>query len=170
MPYQSATEIGAGPRHFAFTPGGGQAFVINELNSTISSYAYDPAKGNLTHQATRSTLPSRYLGNNSCADIHVHPNGKFVYGSNRGHDTIVCFAIGENGELTLVGHTPTGGNFPRNFSISPGGNHLLVANQNGNNMLSFRINRSTGELTKLSETRVMTPVCIEFVDEMEPVE
>lgn len=162
-PFIAANSVGAGPRHFAFAPEGNYAFAINELNSTLTSYTYNATKGLLLEVATQSTLPKGYDGKNSCADVHVHPNGKFVYASNRGHNSIVCFAIGTEGQLSVVGHTSTGGEFPRNFALTPDGKHLLVANQNSSNLLSFQINETTGALTKTGETKVMTPVCIDFV-------
>lgn len=162
-PFQSANAAGAGPRHFTFTPNGKFAFAINELNNTLTSYAYRAESGELTQLMTQSTLPTNYEGGNSCADVHVHPSGKFVYGSNRGHNSIVCFSVADDGQFSLVGHTPTGGDFPRNFALSPAGDYLLVANQNSNNLLSFKVDEETGQLTQASDNRVMTPVCINFI-------
>lgn len=156
---------GAGPRHFKFHPNGKLAFLINELNSTISSYTYDSESGKLTEVQTVSSLPEKFAGNNSCADIHVHPNGMFVYGSNRGHDSIVIYAVDEeSGKLTYVGHEPTRGETPRNFAIDPSEEFLLAENQKSGTIHVFRINADTGKLTHTGESaEIPTPVCIKFV-------
>lgn len=113
---------GAGPRHFAFHPNGRYAYVINELNSALAAFAYDEKRGTLTKIEAVSTLPEDFRGENNCAEVHVSPSGKFLYGSNRGHDSIVIFAIDEStGRLTYVGHEPTQGKTPRNFAIDPTG-------------------------------------------------
>ncbi|HYE20407.1 MAG TPA: lactonase family protein [Tepidisphaeraceae bacterium] len=158
---------GAGPRHFAFTPDGRYAYVINELNMTMTAFTYNGEKGVLTEVQTISTLPageSKAAGQ-STAHVDVHPSGKFVYGSNRGHDTIVCYAIDPaTGKLTLVGHTPTGGKTPRNFGIDPTGQYLLAANQGTDNVVVFKIDQATGKLTETgSKIEVGAPVCVKFV-------
>jgi 6-phosphogluconolactonase len=108
-----------------------------------------------------STVPEGFSGNNYCADIELHPNGKFLYGSNRGHDSIVAYKIAEDGRLTLIDYYTSGGQFPRNFAISTDGNQLIVANQNSDNLLIYNIDQATGSLTLLSEIKnVMTPVCV----------
>jgi 6-phosphogluconolactonase len=161
----AATKAGAGPRHFDFHPSGEFAYVINELDSTLTAYAYDKAKGALTELQTVSTLPPDFSGTNSCADVHVHPSGSFVYGSNRGHDSVVAFAIDKNtGKLNLIAHESTRGKWPRNFAIDPAGAFLLVANQNTDNVSAFRIDQRTGKLTATGQTtEIPTPVCLKFL-------
>jgi 6-phosphogluconolactonase len=160
-----ATKPGAGPRHFIFHPNGKYAFVINELNSTVTAYSYNASKGSLTELQTLSTLPQGFSGENYCADIHVSADGKFVYGSNRGHDSIVVFGFNQsNGKLTYVENVSTGGKWPRNFTLDPSGKILLVANQNSNNIVSFKIDNKTGKLTPTGkETEVPSPVCLLMV-------
>lgn len=154
---------GSGPRHFAFHPNGRNTYVINEIASTITALTYDAATGHLTAGQTVSTLPADFVGENSTADIHVHPNGKFVYGSNRGHDSIAIFAIDEaSGDLTAVGHESTRGRTPRNFAIDPTGQFLFAANQNTANVATFRIDPERGTLSFAAESSVPTPVCLKF--------
>lgn len=155
---------GAGPRHMDYHPNGRFAYLINELNGTLMALALDPATGTLTELQTVSTLPEGYSGTISCADIHVHPSGRFVYGSNRGHDSIVIFAIDQaTGRLTLVGHEPTQGRTPRNFALDPTGTFLLAANQDTGTIVTFRIDAETGKLTPTGQvTQVPAPVCIKF--------
>ncbi len=156
---------GAGPRHIAFQPDGKQAFVVNELDSTITRCTYDAATGALKPVQTLSTLPDGFAGKNTCADVHVHPSGKFVYASNRGHNSIALFAIGPDGALTPTGHTLTGGKEPRGFAIDPAGEFLLAANQNSGTLVSFRIDARTGGLTPTGHSvSVPKPVCIKFAD------
>lgn len=157
------TADGSGPRHFAFHPNGKLAFVIHELNSTIASFAYDAGKGTLAEIQTVSALPDGYNGVSYCADIHIHPSGKFLYGSNRGHDSIVIFAVNETGNMTLVGHESTQGKYPRNFAVDPTGSILLAANQNSNTVVSFRIDANTGKLEATGKICPMSqPVCLKF--------
>jgi 6-phosphogluconolactonase len=154
---------GAGPRHLDMHPSG-RVYVINERNSTLSACDYDAATGALRALQTLSTLPEGFAGANSCADIHVHPEGRFLYGSNRGHDSIAAFAIDpQAGTLTLIGHTPTGGRTPRNFAIDPSGTFLLAANQDSSSINTFRIERATGTLTRVQSAAVPSPVCVCFV-------
>src|SRR5690606_10571103 len=123
----------SGPRHFDFHPSGKYAYAINEIDCTLSALGYDAESGVLTHLETLSTLPAGYERTraDSTADVHVHPSGKFVYGSNRGHDSIAMFAIdGESGKPTLLGQESTQGKTPRNFALDPSGRWLLAANQN----------------------------------------
>jgi 6-phosphogluconolactonase len=161
----AATKPGAGPRHFDFHPSGKFAYVINELDSTMTAFAYDKAKGALQELQTVSTLPSGFSGTSYCADVHVHPSGRFVYGSNRGHDSIVAFAIDQNtGKLSLIGHESTGGKWPRNFGVDPTGAFLLVANQNTDNVVTFRIDQQSGKLAPTGQTtEIPTPVCLKFI-------
>ena len=157
---------GAGPRHFTFHPIGKFAYVINELNSTLAAFLYNPNKGTLKEIQTISTLPEGYTGINYCADIHIHPSGKYLYGSNRGHNSIAIFTINkETGILTITGHETTQGDFPRGFAINPSGKFLLVANQRSNNIVSFRINDETGDLSPAGYTiEIPKPVCIKFLN------
>lgn len=158
-------KAGAGPRHFAFHPNGKYGYVINELDSTLTAFAYDDKRGRLTEVETVSTLPENYKGRNHCADVHVSPSGKFIYGSNRGHDSIVIFAINERtGRLTYVGHEPTQGKTPRNFAIDPTGTFLLVANQDSDTIVTFRIDRLTGKLSPTGNViSAPTPVCLKMI-------
>src|SRR5262249_54226533 len=133
---------GAGPRHFAFHPSGKYAYAINEIDLTVTAMSYDAAKGTFKKEQTISTLPKGTEGKPSfsTAEVVVHPSGKFVYGSNRGHNTIVAYAVNESsGELTLVGHQGEGIKTPRNFNIDPTGTYLIVANQDGASLVMFKI-------------------------------
>jgi 6-phosphogluconolactonase len=156
---------GAGPRHFAFHPGGKFAYVINEISSTVTALAYDAAKGQLSELQTISTLPEGSTAKNSTAEVVVHPSGKFLYGSNRGHNSIAVFAIDTaTGKLTAAGHQGEGIQTPRNFTIEPGGRVLLVANQAGDSLLTFRIGPQTGALTPTGyRAEVGSPVCIRML-------
>jgi 6-phosphogluconolactonase len=156
---------GAGPRHFTFHPDARRAYVINELDSTVSAFDYEPRTGALGPVQTVSTLPAGYDGQNSCADIHVHPSGRFLYGSNRGHDSIVVYAIAPGtGSLSLVQHQSTMGRTPRNFAIDPTGRFLLAANQDSDSIAVFAIDSVTGRLTHTGQVLdVPAPVCLRFV-------
>lgn len=158
-------EPGAGPRHFAFHPDGRYGYLINELGSTMTAFAYDSSRGTLQPLQTLSTLPADFQGTNYCADVHVHPSGRFVYGSNRGHDSIVVYRIDEStGRLSLIGHTATGGRTPRNFALEPSGRFLFAANQNSDTIVTFRIDSTTGQLTPTGQiTEVPTPVCVQVI-------
>lgn len=155
---------GAGPRHFAFHPSGKHAYVINELDSTITALAYDGIAGTFRKLDTVSTLPAGGQEGNSTADLHVHPNGKWLYGSNRGHDSIAMFAIERGtGKLTPMGHEKTGGRTPRNFAIDPTGNFLLAENQDSDFIRVFRINQETGKLEPTGhDLKVPSPVCVQM--------
>ena len=157
---------GAGPRHFDFHPDAKHAYVINEIGNSITAFAWDAARGVLSPLQTVSTLPKDFTGQNSCAQIRVHPSGKFVYGSNRGHDSIAVFAVDRaKGTLTPLGQTPTGGKEPRNFEIDPTGRYLFAANQNSGSVVGFRIDPKTGKLTPSGQTLAVTaPVCVKFVE------
>lgn len=160
-------KAGAGPRHFAFHPNRKFAFLINELDSTITSLAYDHEKGSLREIQTIKTIPANYAraAENSGADIHVSPDGKYLYGSNRGHNSIVSFKIDEqSGALEYIENVSTEGKTPRNFAIEPNGNFLLAANQNSNNVVVFRINKTTRKLEKTQfAATVPKPVCLKFM-------
>jgi len=156
---------GAGPRHFAFHPNGRLAFVINEMHSTVTAFTYDDKRGTLTEVQTITTLPEGKVPGNSTADLHVHPSGKFLYGSNRGHNSIAAFAIdAETGKLTSLGNQPTLGKTPRNFGIDPTGTFLLAANQDSDTVVVFRIDPTTGKLTPTGQkAEVPMPVCLKFI-------
>ncbi len=161
----AATKPGAGPRHFDFHPTYNYAYVISELNSTVTAFSYDKSKGALTELQTLSALPADFTQTSYCADIHVHPSGKFLYGSNRGHNSIVIYSIDETtGKLTLVGHESTRGNWPRNFGLDPTGQFLLVGNQNSNTIAMFKIDEQTGKLTQHGDLlEIPAPVCLKFI-------
>jgi 6-phosphogluconolactonase len=154
---------GAGPRHFAFHPTGKFAYVINELNSTITAMTYDAKKGAMTAVQSVSTLPADYKGNNSTAEVVVHPSGKFVYGSNRGADSIAVFTVDQaTGKLTPAGWQSKGIKEPRNFAIDPTGKFCLVANQKASTVLVFRI-APTGKLEPTAgKADIPVPVCVRF--------
>jgi 6-phosphogluconolactonase len=156
---------GSGPRHFVFSRDGRFVYVINELASTITTFAFNRETGELKSLATVSTLPKGFSGSNTTAEIDVHPSGRFLYGSNRGHDSIVIFSIDpETGLLTYVGHQPSGGKTPRSFGIDPTGKYLLVANQDSNNVVVMRIDSKTGKLTPTgNEAQIGMPVCVKMV-------
>ncbi|HEV2835181.1 MAG TPA: lactonase family protein [Pyrinomonadaceae bacterium] len=155
---------GAGPRHLDFHPNGTYLYVINELDSSLTTFKYDSQKGALNAFETVSTLPRDFVGTSYCADIHVSRSGRFVYGSNRGHNSIVVFAIDpRTGRLNLVEHVSTEGKWPRNFTIDPTGRFLLVANQHTDNVVVFRIDAQTGRLTQTGHSaEIPTPVCLQF--------
>ena len=164
-PAWASVKPGAGPRHFAFHPSGRSAYVINELQSTVTAFAYDAQQGILSEQQTISTLPSGFTENNSTAEVQVHPSGKFLYGSNRGHDSIAVFSIdAATGRLTPVEHESTQGKTPRNFGIDPTGTFLLAANQNSHTIVVFRIDQVTGALTPTGrKVEVPSPVCVKMI-------
>ena len=165
-PPYATTAPGAGPRHFKFSRDGRQGYVINELNSTITVFDYDARTGALAAKQSISTLPPEFKEPNITAEIRVHPNGRFVYGSNRGHDSIAVFAVQvETGELTLVGIVKTGGRTPRNFALSPNGKWLVCGHQDTPILTVFRVDASTGQLTRTESTaKVPGCVCVEFFD------
>jgi 6-phosphogluconolactonase len=156
---------GAGPRHLTFHPSGSYVYVINELDSTLTALKYNDLNGTLSAIDTVSTLPTDFSGENYCADVHVSPSGKFLYGSNRGHNSIVVFAIDRRtGGLKQLEHVSTEGNWPRNFTIDPTGKFLLVANQRSDNVVTFRIDASTGRLERSGQIEdIPVPVCLKFL-------
>lgn len=160
----AATRPGAGPRHFVFHPNGRFAYVINELDSTVAGFSYDREAGKLAGLQVISTLPAGFPGKSYCADIHIHPTGRFLYGSNRGHDSLAVFAIDErSGRLAAVGRHATGGRWPRNFAIDPTGRWLLAANQHTGNVTIFRIDPRTGLLEPGGRPLdIPMPVCLIF--------
>jgi 6-phosphogluconolactonase len=143
---------GAGPRHLAFAPKGRFVYLLTEMGSTIITYAWDPKRGALDERQTISTLPPGFAGTNNCAEILVHPNGKFLYASNRGHDTLAVFAIQpRTGQLSLVEHVPTQGQTPRNFAFDPRHQWLIVTNHGSDNAMVFRVDGKTGRLKPQGE-------------------
>lgn len=164
-PAFAASKPGAGPRHMAFRPDGRFAYVINELNSTVTAYAYDPQRGVLTEVQTVSSLPENFEGANTCAEIDVHPSGKYLYASNRGHDSVALFAIDpSDGKLTFVTAQPTGGKTPRHFGIDPSGEHLAIANQNSDSLLLCRVESGDGRLQPSGAlAEAPSPSCIVFL-------
>ncbi len=156
---------GAGPRHVALHPSGRFAFLINELDSTLVALSYDGKNGTFKELQVVPTLPDGFRGESTCADVHVSPSGAFVYGSNRGHDSIVIYKIDQRtGGLTYVGHEPTQGKTPRNFGIDPTGRFLLAANQDSDTIVTFQIHPQTGKLHPTGQvTQVPTPVCVKIV-------
>ncbi len=156
---------GSGPRHFTFHPNGKFAYLINEMGNTIVAFAYDAEAGTLTELQTVSALPDIFNGRSTTADIHVAPSGKFLYGSNRGHDSLVVYAIDPaTGALTYVEHVATQGQTPRNFALDPTGAFLIAANQDGNNLVVFRVDAATGKLTPTGhKIEVSMPVCVKFL-------
>jgi 6-phosphogluconolactonase len=162
-PFAKVT-AGAGPRHFAFHPDGKFAYAINELNSTLTTLNYDGQAGTLKPTHTVSTLPPDFTGNNTTAHVEAHPAGKWVYGSNRGHDSIARFNVDlSTGWLRLAGTTPSGGKTPRNFGIDPSGRWLLVANQGTDNVVVFKIDPQSGDLIPTGNSiNVGKPVCVKF--------
>lgn len=155
---------GAGPRHIVFSSDNAFAYIVNELDSTITICSYDPGSGRLSVTESVETLPGGFSGESSCAEISLHPNGRFLYASNRGHDSIVIFARDQsNGRLNLLGHMSAGGQIPRNFAIDPTGVLMLVANQASDNIVPYRIDPETGMLEPTGRvTQVGTPVCVKF--------
>lgn len=155
---------GAGPRHLTFHPNGRYAYLVNELNSTVTALAYDAAAGTFGELQTLTTLPAGFTGNNSGADVHVAPDGRFLYTSNRGRNSIAVFAIGPDGQLAPVQDVGTQGQTPRNFTLDPSGRLLLVANQNSNNVFTYRVDRQTGRLTPTGQhIDVPSPMCVAVV-------
>jgi 6-phosphogluconolactonase len=157
---------GGGPRHLAFSPDGKFAFVCNEMTSAVTAFARDEQKGTLTPIHTLSTLPEGYEGaaKNSTAEIFCHPNGKFVYVSNRGHDSIAVFAIAADGKLTAVEQADAKVKVPRGFAISPDGGWLIAGGQNSNDLALHKVDPGTGKLTfQKTIGEVGAPVNVEFV-------
>jgi 6-phosphogluconolactonase len=156
---------GAGPRHIAFSPNGKFVYVVSELSNTVTAFSYNADKGTLHEIQILSTLPSTFSGRNDDAEITEDPNGKWLFASNRGHDTIAVFAVNPaDGTLRHTGEYPTGGKEPRHFTIDPSGQYVLAENQNSNSIVVFRIDNSTGALSKVSQVdNVPSPVCLTFL-------
>lgn len=158
---------GAGPRHFALAPSGKFAYVIAEMGSTVTAFSIDLKKGTLKRLEAVSTLPKDFKGENDDAEIHIHPNGRFLYASNRGHDSIAVFAIDpQKGTLKPVEDVPTQGQVPRSFELDPTGKFLFAENQTSGNIVIFRIDEKTGRLTPTGEKiDVPSPVDVKFLKE-----
>ncbi len=154
---------GSGPRHFTFSSDGSKMYVINELGSTIMVFNTSVSEG-LKLVQTVPTIRKDFRGSNNCADIHISNDGKFLYGSNRGENSIVVFRIETDGTLTLAGHTSCGGDWPRNFALDPSGKFILVANQKSNDIAVFRIDKRTGlPLEPSKNIKSPAPVCLKFL-------
>jgi 6-phosphogluconolactonase len=161
----AATRPGAGPRHVAFHPNGRFLYLINELDCTIVAFSFQRETGEMKELQSVPTLPTDYHGPNSCADLQLTPSGSWLYGSNRGHDSIVIYKIDrETGKLAYVGHEPTRGRNPRSFAIDPTGAFLLAANQSSDNLVPFRLDEKTGRLEATGAIiDVPTPVCVKII-------
>jgi 6-phosphogluconolactonase len=165
-PFTVATP-GSGPRHFAFSPNGVHAFVIGEMSATLTSYRYDSARGSLHQLDEQPTLDERPKVENRSAAVRVHPNGRFVYASNRGADTIAVFGFEEaTGNLSRIQIVHAGGKAPRDIALSPDGKWLVAANQDSNSLAVFRVTPETGLLTPTPATaEISMPVCVLFADQ-----
>jgi 6-phosphogluconolactonase len=164
-PPAASIQPGSGPRHVVFHPKGRFVYLISEISSTITALTYDEKLGVLKEFQTVSTLPADFKGSSSGAEIQIHPSGKFLYGSNRGHDSIAVFAIeAKSGKLTCLGYESTGGKIPRHFTFDPSGKWVVAENQDSNDVVVFKADAKTGRLTLTSERiEVGTPVCAVFV-------
>ena len=164
-PPSVSVDPGAGPRHFAFHPSGSYAYVINEIGNTVTAFAYDSAHGVLKPLQTISNLPPDFKEVSYTAEVVVHPSGKFLYGSNRGHDSIAVFEIDQKtGKLKFVKTVPTGGKTPRNFYVDPRGQYLLAENMDSGNVAILKIDQKSGDLSPTGhELRVPSPCCIRMM-------
>ena len=161
----AAVAPGAGPRHFTFHPNGKFAYVINEMGCTITAFAYDPARGALSEIQSIPTLPADFKGESTTAEIRIHPSGKFLYGSNRGHNSLAIYGIDDQtGKLSSIGYEPTRGKTPRNFNIDPAGRFLVAANQDSDNLAVFSIDPASGKLSFIQTVDgIGSPVCVKFL-------
>lgn len=152
---------GAGPRHLTFHPNGKRVYAINELLNSVTVFDYDAAAGKLTEKQTISTLPTDFKGTSYCADLKITPDGRYLYGTNRGHDSLAAYRIGDDGKLSLIAIEPSLGKGPQNLALTPDGAWLLCANMPGNNIAVFAIDRATGRLKSAGEPVEHTgPSCI----------
>ncbi len=153
---------GSGPRHFTFHPNGKYAYLVEELTSTVAVFSRDAKTGALTLISDNvKTLPTDFTSQNTSADIHIDPSGKFLYQSNRGYNALAIFAIGNDGKLTKIGDQPTEGKTPRNFLIDPKGEFVFVAHQDSDNITIFKRDQKTGKLTYTGQSvKVPAPVCV----------
>lgn len=163
-PAAAKLAAGAGPRHVAFSPDGKFVYVVSELNDTVTAFSYNADKGTLHEVQILSTLPPTFVGRNDDAEITVDRNDKWLFASNRGHDTIAVFGINSDGTLRQAGEYPTGGKEPRHFTIDPSGQFLLAENQNSNSIAVFRIEAATGALHQVTlASDIPSPVCLAFL-------
>lgn len=163
-PYDFDTQAGSGPRHLVFHPSQNIVYIAQELDSKVAVLAFDPSAGLLEHMQTVPTLPPSYAGSNSASDIHVSADGRFVYTANRGHDSIAIYEVDQqSGQLTPIGHQQTYGKTPRGFTVDPSGQFLLVGNQDSHEIISFRINQTSGLLKQVATTACPTPVCLKMI-------
>jgi len=162
---ESALAPGAGPRHLALHPNGRFVFVMNELDSTVVSMALEESTGKLSVLDVKPAAPAEARDSNHCADIQISPDGRFVYGSNRGHDSVVIMAIDqETGALSLLGYIPCGGATPRNLALTPSGGHLFSANQNADRISIFARDAGSGMLADTGRSiEIGTPMCVKIV-------
>jgi 6-phosphogluconolactonase len=165
-----STKPGAGPRHLVFRPDGKYAYVVNEINSTVTGYAYDATSGKLTELQTESTLPAYFDGPNTAAEIAVHPSGKWLYVSNRGNETVVLFDIDrDTGKITYTEEQNTGGKKPRHFSLQPNAKHMVIANQGSDNLLVTRVDDTNGRLKPSGIfSEAPSPTCAVFLPPARP--
>lgn len=158
------TPPAAGPRHLTFAPSGNHVYVINELSNSITHYRFQPESGFLIESKTVSTLPEDFTGTSHCADLKITPDGRFLYGTNRGHDSLAAYAIDAQGELTLIEIRPSLGQGPQNLAITPDGRWLLCGNMPGDRLVVFAIDSTTGKLTPAGEPLVTpSPSCIRIL-------
>ena len=161
----TALKPGSGPRHLVFHPDGRQAYVVNELVSTVAVFTADAGTGALTEQAGFSLLPADFQGQSAAAELAVHPNGRFLYASSRGHDSLTVFAIARSGALELIERVPSGGRTPRHFALDPTGRWLWAANQDSSEIVVFRVDPRTGRLEPTSrKLDAGSPVCVRFLE------
>jgi 6-phosphogluconolactonase len=155
---------GGGPRHLAFAPDARHAYVINEMGGTVSVFSFDAAAGSLALVETVPTLPPDFSGPNKTAEVVVHPNGRYVYGSNRGHDSIVVFTRNpHDGRLSHLETVPSGGRSPRHFDLSPDGNWLVTLHEDSDDGFVFRVDPASGRLVRTPHAfSVPQPVCVLF--------
>src|SRR5579859_462644 len=165
IPPGATLKAGSGPRHAIFSPNGKFLFVVSELNSTATSFAFDSKKGDLKQVNSVSTLPAEFTGRNDVAEVAIHPSGRFLYVSNRGLDNIAIFDIDlKKGTLSPVGGIPTGGKEPRHFTFDPSGTFLFVENQFSDTIVAFHVDVNTGQLTPTGDNvAVPSPVCLKFI-------
>ncbi len=164
-PAYLATPPGSGPRHTKFSRDGRNLYILGEIDGSVTTCAYDAVRGTATPLQHISTLPAGFMVTDPdrAAEIRVHPNGRFVYASNRGHDSIAVFAVNADGTLKLVEITASGGGHPRNFELSPDGSWLVCANRDSNNLVVFKVDAATGRLTRTGATAsVPAPICVLF--------
>jgi 6-phosphogluconolactonase len=156
---------GSGPRHLKFHPGGKWVYVLNELSNTVAAFRWNSGEGTLKQFQTASIVPADFKGSSTAGEIQVHPNGKFLYASNRGHDSIAMFRIdADTGQLTALGHVSTQGKMPRYFGLDPSGNWILLCNHDSDNVVVYRVDQETGLLRSMGEpVKVPNPFCAQFL-------